>query len=320
MVSLELTKVMNCENMFRASLQPDMSTKQNAPHRHHYIPQFWTKRWRGNDGLVQRFTNPHQNKIVSLRKPTASVGWLDKLYEFPHFNNTLLNFEALFFKDLDQRTSNLFDNIESLPNPNLDEDETEILALFIMTMMHRKPSDIAAMREHSRRIFNEIREELRPSYSELRKEDDPDTVEEYEANQGVDAHLEHFSRLYRTAVLSERIARFLMNLNWRRLIIPETEFRLLLSDDPVIRTNGLAKDDGHLAFPLSPRIAVIGAYSETLLNRVFELQPKQLVKNMNTQAVESARHFVIDKDEAQSRFIQNRFGRSIRPTLSEQSL
>ena len=274
----------------------------------------------GQDGKAQRFTKPFGEVIDSKRKPPSAIGWIDKLYEFPHYNKTQLNFESLLFRKVDQRASDLFQKLIEENAPALTSSESEALAVFLMTLLHRSPAGIAAMRELSRIMLAEIRAEIRPRYPELRSPGDPVTVEEYEAGLSADAHLEHFSRIFRTAVISERVGQFLANLHWRKAIFSVDKHSLLLSDDPLIRTNGLANPEGHVAFPVTPRIAMIGVYEKNFFSQIFAQKEKKLITNVNVQAVESARHFVVDVDDKQSRFIVNRFGKKLRPTISEQSL
>ena len=255
-----------------------------------------------------------------MRKHPASVGWTENLYNFPTYQNRQLNFEILFFRQLDQQTSNVFDKLRTEAEPALTPEETHTLTVFLMTLLHRTPAGVSSMRDLSKRMYNEIRERLRPRYLEIRGPNDPPTVEEYEEQRGAEAYLEHFSNVFRTVVSSQRVGNFLASMSWRRISVPNSCHNLLLSDDPLIRTNGLARADGHLLFPIAPKVAIIGATSEDHLNIILDLAPKVLVRQMNQQAVGAARHFIVDSNEDQIIFIRNRFGTNIRPTLSEQSL
>jgi hypothetical protein len=166
----------------------------------------------------------------------------------------------------------------------------------------------------------EVRAELRPRYPELRRENDPLTVEEYEASLGPESHLQHLSSVFKEIVASNRLGSLLTRFSWQRLNISADENNLLLSDDPLIRTNGLLSPESHIAFPLTPKIAIFGLMDGNHFYRLVNQPLKDIVKQMNAQAVESARHFIVDVDESQFRFIRNRFGRKPRPTLSEASL
>lgn len=270
--------------------------------------------------MTQRFTNPYQRLVISRRKHPASIGWVDKLYEFPHYNKKQLNFEALFFRRLDQSTSNLFDRLIGESAPTLTALETETLGVFLTSLMHRTPAGIEAMRELSKYVLDNIHNDVRDRFAEVRGDDDPMIFEEYEAGLGPDAHLDHFSGIFRTVAVSERMANFFARLHWRKVNFSPSEHSLLMSDDPLIRTNGIAIPEGHVAIPLTPRMALVGTYIREYFDQIASQPPKEIVRAMNIQMVESARHFVVDLDEQQARFITNRFGRNPRPTVSEQSL
>jgi len=298
----------------------NMQQKQNPPHKHHFVPQFWIKNWAGADDQVQRFRNPYRQVIASERKYPAAVGWHDKLYEIPTHGKKLLDFETLFFKKVDQAAFDLFEKLKTQSAPSLGPIETEALAVFLITLLHRSPAGMLAMRKLSRHMEREIREELRPRYSELKKRGDPPTVEEYEALQDPDSYLDYLAGVFRTVVMSDKIANMLVQLSWRRVLIPDNMRNLLLGDDPLIRTNGIAQPEGHVAFPLTPKIAIFGTFCSNHFDELMDQPLKNIVRQMNTQAVETARHFVVDRDERQLSFVSNRFGKSPRPTLSEASL
>ncbi|MEM1051947.1 MAG: DUF4238 domain-containing protein [Pseudomonadota bacterium] len=297
-----------------------MTAKSQIPKKHHFIPQFWTKNWASSDGLVQRFTRPHPSKVASLRKHPAAIGWHNRLYELPSAADKSVNFETIFFRKLDQAASDLFKKLLAEPEPHLGAFESEALAIFIISLLHRSPSAIEAMEKLSSIMEAEIRSELRPRYHEVRGKDDPQTVEEFEQQLGPDPHLRHLSGVFREVTASNRLASVFVRLNWRRIQFTDAENNLLLSDDPLIRTNGILQPNGHLAFPPSPKIAIFGLNRPEHFKELIDQPLSNIVTQMNTQAVESARHFVVDRDERQHRFISNRFGQNPRPTLSEASL
>ncbi|GMN03723.1 hypothetical protein MTsPCn3_24540 [Erythrobacter sp. MTPC3] len=270
--------------------------------------------------MAQRYTSPFPGVIASHRKHPAAIGWEERLYDFPAMDKKTLDFETLLFKRIDQHASDLFTKLKNSPNPILSKRETETLAVFLLTLMHRSPAGIAAMRQLSKMLFEEVRAEIRDTYNTTRSEIEPLTVEDYEAQQGPDAYLDHFSNIFRSVVFSEKIAAFLANLHWKRVKLEAPDRRLLLSDDPLIRTNGLAGPEGHVAFPLSPKFAIIGCNQSQYFDKIFSQSPRILIGKFNEQTVQSARHFVVGVDEQQDRFVRNRFGKSQRPTLSEQSL
>ena len=50
--------------------------------RHHFIPQFLSKLWTGNDGKLCEYSRPH-NELVMRRKAPKAVGFEFDLYNLP---------------------------------------------------------------------------------------------------------------------------------------------------------------------------------------------------------------------------------------------
>jgi hypothetical protein len=256
--------------------------------------------------------------IDELRKPPKSVGYWDDLYKPPSGLPAKLHLEELFFKKLDDRASQVFGKLEN--TPTLTGEETGTLAIFLLSLMHRSPAAYAAVQRVSVRMLKRIREDLRPRYAELRGPNDPPTVEEYEQAQGPDEDLRAFYRKLPGFIVNENVVNFMAAMYWRIIHRPESAKPLLISDDPLIRTNGLKKEDGHIAFPLSPDRLVVAVHKQEFLDHMDRTSTKELFVNANVQAAESARQFVGATDDSQARFIRNRFGKRPRPTLGEQIL
>ena len=118
--------------------------------------------------------------------------------------------------------------------------------------------------------------------------------------------------------INTKIAGFLHRLHWLIMDVPEGRYDLLLSDDPLARTNGLATPQGHLAMPLSPRRMLIGAYDAEFARHLRVANPRDLLKGMNDWTVQSARHFVCARDRGSELYIRKHFGtQPKRPLLGE---
>lgn len=166
-------------------------------------------------------------------------------------------------------------------------------------------------------MLDETLGELREVYPQLRSSSDPPTFDEYLRQRTSDEDdrtlLENLPQL----ITSARIGEFLNNLHWLAIDIPEGQPELLLSDDPLARTNGLRVTGGHVAMPLSPRRLMVATW-ERELAQLFDRAPvRQLVRNMNKWTVESARHFVVARTKAQDKFIRRYFGSNRKPPLQD---
>ncbi len=290
------------------------SKSQNPPHRHHYIPQFYLREWTGKDGRLERYTQPYRSKLDIKRRPTKAVGWWDDLYiapeNDPHKNYFL---EWGFFKQLDDRAARVFRKLNGAPIPALSAEDISTWSTFLMSLLHRTPENLAAYKEVAGRLYDEAVPTIRDRYEELRTKDDPETVEEYEASLTAEDRERVVMRNFARVIANPNIGTFLNSLNWSAFDRPEDCPDYLLSDDPLARSNGLKKPDGHVAIAVSPRRLVVGTYEEKFLEEFRRIKPRELVFRMNTWTVEGARHFVASTDLRQTRFIRNRFGANPKP-------
>jgi hypothetical protein len=187
--------------------------------------------------------------------------------------------------------------------------------LFIMSIFHRTPAYLTAVKAGGERLHAETMRRLREEYATLRQPHDPQTFEEYEAAEGGSSAELTTLRVLPNLIGNRTVIDAMMRLQWMFVDVPEECHDLLLSDDPVARSNGLKKKDGHVAMPLAPRRLLIGAWDREFTHQLLNTPPKELVKGMNTWAVESARHFVAATDLRQERFIRNHFGRDPKPGI-----
>ncbi len=296
-----------------------MGRSDNPPRKHHFIPEFWTKRWAGPDGRALRYSSPLLGKVVSCRKPPSAIGWREALYNLPDYDSRVQNFETAFFKKLDQRASDLFNKIEFSSLTVLNGEDVLSFSLFIISLLHRSPTSIRLLEKSTIYMMDKVLEDLREKYVFVRSRNDPETFDDYFERYDNIQRLSHLSNVFRTLLISNQLARFIANLHWFKVDLSQSAFPLLLSDDPMIRTNGIAKPDGHIAFPLTPTIAMVGVFKREYFKEISAQNPSALARLINTQTVEAAREFVVALDDKQDRFIRNRFGKNRRPTLIEQS-
>ncbi len=289
----------------------------DQPRKHHYIPQFWLARWAGQNGRMVRYERPIPGKIVASWRHPSEVGWLKDLYRFP-------DDDAAEEQWLEQR---VFQRIDSMAAPVLNEmlrprpralepDELSAWALLIRSLMHRTPENLRSTKAALGRIEEHLAAEIRENYEELRGPADPPTFAAYQATLHRHEQERTALRLLPDVIMNRRIGTFMINMKWRVFAIDEGSPSLLMSDDPVARTNGIGNPGGHLAMPLSPSRLLVMAESDDAMRTITAMPLTEMARNMNRWTVESARRFVVAVDRKQERFVRNRFGNNPKRSLT----
>lgn len=284
--------------------------------RNHYIPKFYIKQWAREDGMVMRYADRGDGALSAKAVFPKAVGYQIDLYRMPgDFDDEPHRLEINFFSNLDNAAALALDVLNRDDDAPLPADALDVWCNFIMSLLHRSPAYLAGFIRAGRQRLREILPNIGDRYDELRGPDDPPTLEEYiDLMEGTQADWRTMSVLPEI-IFNANTLRATRSLTWFRATLPDECPDLLLSDDPLVRTNGIATSDGHLATPLSPRRLLIGTNGTDLATRFQATSITRLVAATNKWAVEGARHFVVARDLRQDRFIRNRFGRDLRRPL-----
>jgi hypothetical protein len=315
-----LPKASRLTAMRQAARSNSAVSSGNPPRKHHYLPVFYTKWWAGPDGRVERFSK-HGDTIVDRRVSPSRVGWQKDLYRIPQtapgYEQAI---EQLFFKDLDNKAAlalwTMNRATRSTRKP-LSQLEVSAWATFMMSLFHRSPEYLADVKRAGQRLWLQPSDpDLEAKYAALRGTEDPATYEEYVASRDPkEAEIDTLWNLPHL-IANPRIGEVLVRLPWVWFDVPTDCPELLLSDHPLLRTNGLRKPDGHLAIPLSPRRFLLVAANDDIRRKIDQTPVKELVKALNRHTVQNARRFVVASDLKQARFIRKHFGSDPRPSLS----
>jgi hypothetical protein len=282
---------------------------QNPPRKHHYIPIFYTKAWASrSDGLVCRFTKPHET-TVDRRVNPAAVGWAKDLYALPGDNSEDRQFlEERFFSQLDNVAAVALAKMNSTPMVALTKKEVTAWSLFMRSLLSRTPDTLQAMKESGVRVWENGLTKLRDHYPDLRSSSDPESFDEYLARRDPQDTERGVLRVLPRLLTNPKIEGFVSSMHWQAIDIPAHQPELLLSDNPVLRTNGLRVPGGHWAMPLSPRRLMVATWERELAANIGKEPIREVVRAMNKWTVESARHFVVSTSTAQMGYIARHFG------------
>lgn len=296
---------------------------QNPPHRHHYIPAFYLSRWAtGTDNRVCQFSKPY-NRVVPNRRHPNATGFVDKLYELkgldPDFTNAA---ETKFFSPVDNAASDALDLIEHEGNyARWDSRRRSAWAVFLHSLLLRTPEDVAAFKETWRYLM--ISDHLgmwEERYQNVRKPNDASTLKEHMKNLHTDTHDRSAMSALVSMLNGGNVARKINDMLWHIIDTSDADFDLLTSDRPIIRTNGLMIEGGHLALPIGPRTLFVAAKDQSALYPIISLSRRKLVRECNRQVASYAVKYVYGTDDRNLPFISKHFATKEQPRLAQSSL
>jgi len=284
------------------------------PKRHHYLPEFYQKSWMGPDNKVTVFRRAYSGKLDPQRKARKAVGWEQDLYadlsEIDPARRQQV--ERVFMKKVDDLAADaLFEMLSTGAPPALHE-RASGWARFLMSLLHRHPTRIAAIRAMVDLRSGEVMARFGENYADLREEGDPETFEEYVVESSGRLASGMFAQFLPMIVDSERIGNVLLDMTWAVGVFRGTRFRFLTSDRPLMTSDGLGLSESFLMLPISPISYFLAAKSEEIVSNFKSAHPESVIKAVNHAICVQAEHFVIADSEAQARFVDNRLGLSQR--------
>jgi hypothetical protein len=305
---------------FRASMT---SLSKNPPHRHHYIPSFYLSRWAtGKDRRLCQYSRPH-NRVVPNRRHPRATGFAEKLYELRGLENDLANaVETKFFSPVDDAAADALKLMEAEGNRARWDSRTRTgWAVFLHSLLLRAPEDVAEFKETWRHLMNA--DELgqwEERYQSVRKTNDAATFREHMANLPADLHDRSAMSALVNILDGGNVARKIHHMLWHVFDTSDADNLFLTSDRPVIRTNGILIEGGHLALPIGPRTMFIAARDEAALRPILAISHRQLVRECNRQVCDYAVKYVYGVSDSQLPFVAKHFATKNQPRLAHASL
>jgi hypothetical protein len=303
--------------------RPSNNPPPNPPHRHHFIPAFYLSRWAsGDDGRLCQYSRPYDRVVRNRRHPTAT-GFADKLYELRGLEDDLTNMvETKFFSPVDNAAADALALMEAEGNrARWNSQKRTGWAVFLHSLLLRAPEDVAAFKETWRYFM--CADELgqwEERYQEIRKAGDAATFQEHMANLPADTHDRSAMNALVGMMDGGNVARKIHHMVWHVIDTLDADYDFLTSDRPVIRTNGLMIEGGHLALPIGPRKLFVAAKDEAALRPILAMSHRQLVRECNRQMCDYAVKYVYGVDDSQLPFVARHFATKDQPRLAQASL
>lgn len=283
--------------------------KNNPPSHHHFIPEFYQKRWAGQDRCVVRYERVN-GAIISRRVFPSKAGFQVDLYRHPRKDMEAWEAQALewaILQKIDDAASKALEAMLSDSKALRDNVVRRDWALFLRTMLMRTPYQMIATLASLEQIWREADEGVSQRYTEMRTIDMPETALEYLEMLNPNIVKESAFQMFANSMQSDETTNHLMQLPWRIFDCSDADHKLLLSDHPVVLVP-LATEEGHIAMALAPTKYLVATSSNRMKATADSIRPKLAVRIMNKLAVQRAQHYVIASDWSQNAFVEKHFG------------
>jgi hypothetical protein len=150
-------------------LQSPERTDTIAGQRHHYIPQFYLKRWAGTDGRLCEYSRPFDS-VKARRVHPKGTAFVPGLYTVPDIADKAADaFEKRFLLIADQLAYDALELLLSDQPIVWTEDTRSGWSRFIHSLVRRNPETVARYKVASARVYRDALDDFRANYFDRRR-------------------------------------------------------------------------------------------------------------------------------------------------------
>jgi len=261
------------------------------PRKHHYLPEWYLSRWKrpwNGDEVIWEFgrVGPEKKLHARYRHPSAT-GFAHDLYTIP-------DLPALEAAEIETKLLQIIDYRGAKAVSMAERDvaagpkDKAGLVQFMLSMLHRSPERIDYLEQ---RLAQDL------SNNPL--------FEGEETNVFRAGALNTFADLVQSQLMIER----LMELRTFVINMDDKAHDLLISDSPLMISNGIDHKDAFVMLPIGPRKLLMLAEDKALPDHAVSHGGKRISKAVNDAVTIQAKKLVFGPDKKQFRFIDNRLNR-----------
>lgn len=112
---------------------------QNPSCRHHYLPEFYLKRWASREGRLVEFSRPWADVVKPKRVYPRETGFVDRRKELQGLSREVAHaVEEKFFSPVDSEAADVLTRIER-NETDFSGDERSAWARFVLSLVFRVP-------------------------------------------------------------------------------------------------------------------------------------------------------------------------------------
>lgn len=279
--------------------------------RHHYIPEFYLKRWCAGNGKLVEFSRPFGETVKPKRVSPKATGFMDRLYALEGLPGVIsAAVEHEFFRPVDSEAAIVLNKMEA-GQTSFDARERAAWTQFLISLVFRHPESIAATKV---RLFDSLAEttvDAERRWRRTRQLGDPRTLREAMLRE-IERNPVRVARqaieLIAALTSSERIGKGLYRMLWGSMRMPLTVPALLTSDRPLHWFGGLEDTDCHILLPTGPK-SIFWAVNTREMAVMLTTQPRETIARfVNEHTVRRARRFVYGLGDSHLIYVQKYMG------------
>ncbi|MGX7703825.1 DUF4238 domain-containing protein [Methylobacterium sp. Gmos1] len=284
--------------------------QQKIAWRHHYLPEFYLKRWTSNGKLVEfsrqykdvvkpRYCSPRATGFVNAKEFLADLPLIEKAF-----------YEEKFFSPVDSKAADVLTKMESNAQKFTAEERTA-WAQFVMTLVFRHPSYIQNLRARLHENMLVITPESEKDWRKRRQKNDPlrlvDKIRQ-ELAQNSEELSRHSLELANAMMASQRIGTHLVNMIWGQSPMHPLAPALFTSDRPVYWHGALEEDDCHIMMPVSPKRVFWAVNKSAMSDIIRRVHNQDMVRFMNEQVTRRSLKYVYAMGDRELPYLQEFMG------------
>lgn len=246
---------------------------------------------------------------INIREGSPkSTGYLSKLYSMKNVPpEEAEDIEKEFFAPADnaaEKAMHALCNGRTIYKDHL----REAWAKYVVGLLIRCPEDLELMRENWLNYIVNVPPHWELAYAQTRAPSDPVTLAEKLKLMTPAAGEKSMFRAFRNLFDQKNVLAFVKKMRWQVWDLSGADKKLLTSDRPVIRTNGLQQAGGHIALAIGPTKLFVAARDIATMGKLEKMSRNVVVRNYNKQVVEGASGLVYAADRSQTPFIKKHIG------------
>jgi hypothetical protein len=200
--------------------------------------------------------------------------------------------EQAYFQPIDNSAAKAKDELLSDSGGEWSPELVSAWTRFLLALVHRDPHSLSLYRERLKRNLKIFCRDTQKYLETIREADDPQNYLDMLAEDPT-YYDSTALRLLPSVIDNGNVGQSINGMNWTVLRLYDPCRSLLISDYPLVMSNGIRRDDGHLALALGPTRLFIACHRKKWLDQLIrDHTPAEIIANYNKCVVERANHFV----------------------------